>query len=231
MSLTTYPRLEQGSDAWLKTRAGIITASAIGQLITTKTMKPAANETARALTAHLAAERITGYVEETFTSMDMERGNLDEPLARDAYAKHYAATSTVQELGFMVRDDDGPRVGFSPDGLVDDDGFIEIKSRRQKKHLATILADQVPAENMAQIQCGFYVSGRDWCDYLSYCGGMPLYRIRVTPDPAWQAAIVEAAQTFEANVSQMIATYDERTKHAPPTERIDHFKEPEIVIK
>lgn len=225
MTLQVFKDLGQGSDEWFAARCGIVTASVIGQLITTKTLKPAANDTSRGLTALLVAERITGHVEPTFASRDMERGNLDEPYARAIYANHYAP---VTEIGFMAREFNGYRIGFSPDGLVSEDGLIEIKSRAQKKHLATILADEVPAENMAQIQCGLLVSGREWCDYLSYCGGMPLYRKRVLPDTKWHDAIKEAVTEFENNSLDMIADYMEAVDGLPATERIDHFPEMEI---
>jgi len=152
----------------------------------------------RALTLALVAERITGYVEPVQVSRDMERGTLDEPYARDVYSERYAP---AHEVGFMVRDFGWGRIGFSPDGLVGDDGLIEIKSRRQKKHLATILANEVPLENMAQIQTGLLVSGRDWLDYVSYCGGMPLYVKRVLPDSRWFEAIQDAARIFEDTAS------------------------------
>jgi hypothetical protein len=128
----------------------------------------------------------------------------------------------------MVRDDFGFRLGYSPDGLVGDTGLIEIKSRKQKKHLATILADAVPSENMAQLQCGLLVSGREWIDYVSYCGGMPLYVKRVYPDPKWFTAIIEAGEQFEATAAEVVERYTEATAGMPPTERIDHFAEMEI---
>jgi hypothetical protein len=187
----------------------------------------AVNDTSRALTATLVAERITGHVEPVRPSRDMERGTLDEPYARDKYSEHYAPAA---QIGFMVRDDWGFRLGYSPDGVVGDDGLIEIKSRAQKKHLATILADQVPAENMAQCQAGLLVSGREWIDYVSYCGGMPLWTKRVTPDPRWFTAIIEAGEAFEANAAEMFERYTEATAGLPPTERIDHYAEMEIVF-
>lgn len=227
MSLRKYEHLEQGTDEWLQARCGIVTASTVGQLITTKTLKPANNDTARSLTATLVAERLTGYVEPTYTNADMERGTLSEPFARDLYAEHYAP---VQEVGFMVRDFNGDRLGYSPDGLVGEDGLIEIKAPRQKAHLATILADQVPAQYMAQIQCGLLVSGREWLDYVSYCGGMPLYVKRVLPDENWQQAIIDALSLFEDNAEQMTATYTAATKGKPMAERIDLYLDSDIVI-
>lgn len=222
MSLQIFNELEQGTDEWLAARCGIITASVVGLLITSKTLKPASNDTSRGLTAQLVAERITGHVEPTRVSADMERGTLDEPFAREIYSEHYAPAT---EVGFMVSDDSGHRIGYSPDGLVGEDGLIEIKSRRQKIQLATILADEVPLENMAQMQTGLFVSGREWCDYASYCGGMPLYVKRVLPDAKWHEAITAAVDQFEENAAQMIDTYHAAVTSRPPTDRIDHYAE------
>lgn len=225
MTLEIFKELQQGEPEWLAARCGIVTASVIGQLITPSTLKVANNDTSRGLTATLVAERITGHVEPVQVSGPMLRGQLDEPYARDAYAEHHAP---VDVIGFMVRDFGKYRIGYSPDGLVGDDGLIEIKSRAQKKHLQTILADEVPLENMAQIQTGLLVSGRDWCDYVSFCSGMPLWTKRVEPNEKWFDAITDAALTFEANAAEMIATYADATKDLPPTERLDHFPEMEI---
>ena len=263
MSLHVYDDLEQGSEDWLAARRGIVTASAVGQLVTTthpdatevgcpdcgaevyspcvsrarkqvapiKSLHPgrirlaqdlepvvtlANNDTSRALTMLLAAERITGWSDPVFVNNDMARGTFDEPIARDVYAEHYAP---VAEVGFMVRDDWGFPIGYSPDGLVGDDGLIEIKSRRQKKHLQTILRDEVPAENMAQLQAGLLVSERAWIDYVSFCGGMPLYVKRVYPDPQWLEAILAAVRRFEDAAAEIVATYHQAVIGRPTTER------------
>lgn len=179
----------------------------------------------RGLTATLVAERITGFVEPTPTSRDMERGTLDEPYAREVYGERYAPAI---EVGFMVRQFEGFQLGYSPDGLVGDDGLIEIKSRAQKTQLKTFLDDEVPTENMAQIQCGLLVSGRKWLDYVSYCGGMPLFVKRVLPDPAWHEAILTAVAHVEAIITDIIDAYLAATEGNPPTERIDHWEEQEI---
>ncbi|MET0994078.1 MAG: lambda exonuclease family protein [Mycobacterium sp.] len=215
MTLTIYPELEQGSDEWLQARCGIITASQIGKLIT-PTLKVADNDTSRNLTLTLAAERITGHVEYVHPSFEMMRGTDDEPFAREVYANHYAP---VEEVGFMTLEHDGYTVGYSPDGLVGNFGLIEIKSRNPRIQLATISANKVPAANMAQIQAGMFVTNRDWCDYVSFSAGLPLYVKRVYPDHGWFTAIHLAAKAFEANVTKIVTDYEAATVGLHPTER------------
>jgi len=220
MTLTEYADLEQGSDEWLKVRRGMITASTIGRLITPKTIKPAGNPDSRALIAELAAERITGWSDPVYVNADMQRGTDDEPRARDLYSEKYAP---VTELGFMVEEDlggRGLRLGFSPDGLVGDDGLLEIKSRRPKKHLETILSGEVPVENRAQIQAGLLVSRRAWCDYVSYCSGMPMWRTRVTPDTRWVEAIVATVEQAELSIESMVNRYQGAVIGLPQTDRV-----------
>jgi len=177
----------------------------------------ASTDTARAVMLTIAAERLTGHVDPIQMTPDMWRGVEDEPRARDAYADH--RMTPVREVGFIVRDDWGFQLGYSPDGLVGDQGLIECKSRLQKKHLATILDDRVPVENFAQLQCGLLVTGREWIDYVSYCGGMPLWIKRVTPDPAWHAAIIAAAARVESVAAEMTEQYRQAVKGLPMTER------------
>jgi hypothetical protein len=175
------------------------------------------NETSRGLIATLIAERITGWTEDVYMTSDMWRGVEAEPYARDAYSACY---SKAREVGFMLRTEDGWQIGYSPDGLVGDDGLIEIKAPRAKTHLRTILADEVPAFNMAQLQAGLLVSGRAWIDFVSYVGGMPLFVKRVTPDADWFEAITAACIAFETTAAQTVADYQERVAGLPMTERI-----------
>jgi YqaJ-like viral recombinase domain len=224
--LTIYKELEQGTPEWFDARCGVLTASVVHQLLTAG-LKVADNLTSKSLTMAITAERITNYVEPMATTRDMERGNLDEPYAREVYSERYAP---VTEAGFMVREINGYRLGYSPDGLVADDGLIEIKSRKQKIQLGTFLDDEVPGANMAQIQTGLLVSGRDWLDYVSYTGGMPPYVKRVYPDQKWFAAIIAALVQFETNAADMLDKYLAATEGNPPTERIDHFAEMEITF-
>lgn len=245
--MSTHLRIgaAHGTAEWYDQRRGMVTASVVGRLIT-PTLKIAANDYSRALTADLVAERITGYSEPTYMNGDMWRGIDDEPRAIGDYSDHYAF---VTASGFMVREVNGctcegrtdpwpghadscPQVkrfeiGYSPDGLVGDDGLIEVKSRRQKKQLQTVLSDAVPAENMAQLQAGLLVSGREWIDYVSYCGGMSLYVKRVLPDPDWFEAITEAVALFEQVADEMVAAYNQATSGLPISAR---FVEPEMSL-
>lgn len=177
------------------------------------------NETSKALTLTLVAERIAGFTEETPMNSDMWRGVESEPIARDLYAEHHAP---VTEVGFMRLEESWGTLGYSPDGLVGDDGLIEIKAPRAKGHLTAVLGGEVPAFYMPQLQTGLLVSGREWIDFIPYVGGLPLWVKRVTPDPAWHEAIVAAVTQFETTAAEMVAAYEAATTGLPKTERIDY---------
>jgi putative phage-type endonuclease len=216
MTLHEFPGLEQGTDAWHDARRGIVTASVVGRLIN-PTLKVADNDYSRGITAALIAERIAGWTEPSYTNADMWRGVECEPIARGAYTQHYAP---AVECGFLRRDEPTWSLGYSPDGLVGDDGLIEIKAPRAKGHVATILADNVPAQYMAQCQAGLLVTGRKWLDFVSFCGGLPLYVKRIEPDPRWLEVIVAAVEKFETTAAEMVAAYHEATEGLPATERV-----------
>lgn len=264
MTLHVYDDLEQGSEAWLAARCGVLTASTIGKLISvgvvgaigygcpdcgapvdepclskaSKTPKPIStfhperhkvaaevgaqsltvvdNDTSRSLLLTLAAERISGHVEPIFVNAAMERGNEDEPFARVEYAEW--AGVTVDEIGFAVREEDGVRLGYSPDGLPPG-GLIEIKSRGQARQLAGILSDTPPAENLAQMHAGMWVMDRPWCDYIAYRDGMHLDVKRVHRDTAWDKAIEEAAYYAEKRITEHVNTYAKRVEGLPFVEK------------
>lgn len=187
------------------------------------------NDTARGLILTLAAERITGRAEEgPAFSRDLERGVISEPFARDAYADHNGIT--VEEVGFMIRDFDGYSIGYSPDGLTPDGG-IEIKSPRAKGHISTVLADKVPSQYMAQVQTALLVTGREWCDYVSFHGGLHLWTKRVHPDPAWFAVIHAAAAHAEQQIADITDRYQAAVKGLPLTDVIpDPYADVELKL-
>lgn len=204
MTITYHQDMVQGSDEWMAARCGMLASSGMKLIITPKTLKPSRNDKASSYLYELLAQRITKYVEPQYVSEDMLRGTMDEVDARMLYARHYAP---VQEVGFVTNDKWGFTIGYSPDGLVGDDGLIECKSRRQKFQVETIISGAVPEDHVIQIQTGLLVTERAWCDYVSYCGGLPLAVIRVHPDEVMQAAIVEAAVAFEDAVSERMDAY------------------------
>lgn len=223
MSAIVYHNdLIQGSSEWLQCRVGILTASEM-KLIITPTLAVAKNDKERAHVYEIAAQRITGYVEPHYISDDMLRGQEDEIEARILYANNYAH---VEEVGFITNDSFGFVIGYSPDGVVGDDGLIEVKSRRQKWQLQTLVecvpADSIPSDYIIQIQTGLLVTGRKWCDFITYCGGMEMAVVRVFPDAKIQAAIVAAATAFEERVQAVIDRYravQESKARLIPTER------------
>jgi predicted phage-related endonuclease len=175
------------------------------KLIVTPTLKAASNDKERAHLYELLAQRITRYVEPTYISDDMLRGREDEVEARILYDRHYGR---VIDVGFITNDRWGFTLGYSPDGLVGDDGLIECKSRRQKYQVETIIGGIMPLDYALQVQTGLMVSERKWCDFISYSGGLPMATIRVFPDASIQDAIIEASAAFEARLAERMAQYE-----------------------
>ena len=135
----------------------------------------------------------------------------------------------MTEVGFARLDADTYTLGSSPDGLVGETGGIEIKSPSAKVHVSTVLAGAIPDYNRAQVQAFLHVTGREWCDFISYYPGEPLFIIRDHPDPRWQAAIVSAAEQFEETATAAVARYERNTHGLPSTPHWDPFDEGEEI--
>jgi hypothetical protein len=227
---------EQGSERWHQARCGVLTASEFERLLTPPKPKPdggwsglkvADNVKERAHLWELAAQRISGFVEPHYMSDAMLRGKDDEVAARELYSERYAK---VQQVGLITNNKFGFKLACSPDGLVGRDGLIEIKSRCQRFQVQTTVenlwndeAKTIPEDYILQVQGLLLVSEREWCDFISYCGGLHMLVIRVFPDPVIQDAIVDAASKFEARINEAVRTYfGALKKYAPrltPTER------------
>lgn len=206
--ITYHWGVEQCSEEWFALRCGILTASEMKHIITPAQLKRANNDKSRAHVFELVAQRIAGYIDVSdYMSDDMERGYLDEHEAREAYAKHFAP---VRQCGFITNDRWGFVLGYSPDGLIGKDGTIEVKGRRHKHHVETILANQMPVDYLMQVQTGLLVTERDWCDFISYSAGLPAAVIRVQADQKVQEAILDAACTVEAEVEHLLERYADR---------------------
>tara|TARA_R110000782_G_scaffold2628_6_gene9983 strand:- start:959 stop:1654 length:696 start_codon:yes stop_codon:yes gene_type:complete len=199
--------LEQGTPEWLAARRGLMTASEMN-LVLTPTLKPSDNEKTRTHIYEIAAQRITEWTEPTYVGEAMMRGHADEITARDLYCDRY---EPVEEKGFITRDFGGFTLGYSPDGCGVMSNFgIECKSRVQKHHIKTVITNEVPVEYMLQVQTGLLVTEWDYMDYISFCAGLPMWVIRVRPDPVFQDAIMTAAEKFELDVRKQVAAYQTR---------------------
>lgn len=224
-----HHELIQGSEEWLQARLGLLTASEMKYAISKKTDKKTGIITYKSpeddrSVAHLyelVAQRITKHIDPHYMSNDMLRGQEDESYARETYHENYAP---VETMGFITNDGLGDfTLGYSPDGLVGDNGLIECKSRRQRFQAETILSGVMPDEFLIQVQTGLLVSDRKWCDFISYSGGMPMATIRVHKDIMVQDAIIKAATIFHQKMDVMLAEYAaklaDKSNRLIPTER------------
>jgi len=232
-----YHRLQQGCDEWLMLRMGMITASEFVKLITT-TLKIANNETSRNYIYELAAQRMNPVIEPHYMNFDMERGHTEEVLAKMVYAREL---SKVDDCGFIVNTKLGLKVGCSPDGLVGDDGMIEVKSRANKLQIKTIVEGfdcdlidtdsaeiPVPKQFMMQIQAQLWVSGRDWCDFISYSNGLNMIITRVYPDHEYFDVIEAAAISTEKRIAETIDQVNDALKKTGrwyPVEYYNHHED------
>lgn len=225
--MITYHRdIVQKSQEWRDIRCGMLTASAFDTIITSKGLKFSESAGCRSLMYDLLAQRITKYVEEGYIGYDMMRGEAEEVYARELYTQYHAP---VEECGFITNYDFGFTLGYSPDGLVGDDGLIEVKSRAPKYQMQTIVEDKVPEEYLVQIQVGLMITQRKWCDFISYCGGLPMFVKRVEPDQVIHAQLHAAASEFEGRLSALEIEFGKKALNMIPTERKDHGFRGEIV--
>ncbi len=225
--VTYHTDLIQGSDEWLAQRCGLITASEMRHLLTVKSLKVADNDKTRQHVYELLFQRLTGFVEPQYVSDAMLRGQADEIYAREAYEQHF---TKVTEVGFVTNDRWGFTIGYSPDGLVGDDGLIEVKSRAGKYQIQTIAENEVPEEYVLQLQTALLVTERQWIDFISYSGGLPMFVKRVEPDPLVQGAILAAATSFEAKLADKEREYRATIATMPKVIETERRLEMEIIL-
>lgn len=185
--------VEQGSPEWLTLRLGIPTGSQFDRLLTPKTRKPAAARFK--YRAELLTEWLLGYPVESGSSPWMERGTGLEAEARRWY--EFEKGVTVQRVGFVTRDDG--QAGCSPDGLVGDDGVLEIKCPSAVQHVLYMLSEE--PDYIGQCQGALYLTGRRWVDFLSYNPVLPPVLVRVQRDEEYITALAEVLDSFVAGLA------------------------------
>jgi putative phage-type endonuclease len=199
--------MEQGSDAWFNIRIGKVTASRVADVLA-KT-KTGYSTTRDNYMAQLVCERLTGQKGESFTNAAMQHGTETEPLARAAYEARYDVL--VDEVGFVSH----PTIemsGASPDGLVGEDGLIEIKCPNTATHIETLLSESVPNKYYTQMQFQIACTGRKWCDFVSFDNRLPtelqMFVKRVPRDDMYirliEDEIVKFLAELDAKINQLM---------------------------
>lgn len=225
MTITYHDKVVQGSEEWKILRRGMLTATKMSKLVTAAKYEIAKNDDVRKIIFELVRERVTDFIGDDFQSWTMRRGNEEEIYARMAYAEHYAP---VKEVGFITNDRLGFPIGWSPDGLVGDDGGIESKSRDNDLQVKVILDGVVPSEHVIQVQSSLFVSQRKWIDYNSYSNGMPMFTIRAEPIDEIQEAIEKASIACEKAVKEKVEKWHDimsSDARLVPTERRNYEEE------
>ena len=191
--------IEQGTPEWHQLRLGKVTASRVADIIATTRSGPSASR--QNYLIELALQRSTGNIEPSYTNAAMEWGTQTEPQARAAY--EVETGNFVDQVAFI----DHPTIawfGCSPDGLVGDDGLIEIKCPNSATHWEYFKAKKPPQKYVIQMQTQLAVTGRKWCDFVSFDPRMPersqLLVVRVDRDEAFIAELEEKVKQFLSEV-------------------------------
>lgn len=198
--------MEQGSLEWLALRAGKVTASRVSDVMAKTTTAAYQN-----YMADLIAERLTGQKAESFTNAAMQWGVDKEPQARVEY--EIKTGSLVEQVAFVEH----PTIqmfGCSPDGYVGDDGLIEIKCPNTSTHIDYIRQDKAPTKYVNQMQCQMAVTGRKWCDFVSFDPRLPeklqLFIVRLDRDDEYISKMESVVQEFLNEVTSAVIGLKER---------------------
>lgn len=195
--------VEQGSPEWLEVRLGKATASNFTDILaTTKAGVEAAGR--KNYRTQLAIERLTGKAPDHFTSKPMEWGQDTEELALTHYT--LATGNEVRKVGFIEHE--SLLTGASPDGLIGEDGGVEIKCMNTANHIAVLQLGDVPAKYKPQIQGNLWISGRKWWDFVSFDPDMPensrIFIKRIERDQEYIDGLASAIALFLAEVDDQI---------------------------
>ena len=196
--------MEQRTAEWYAERLGKVTASRVSDVVA-KTKSGYSASRANYM-AELLCERLTGSVGASYTNAAMEWGTVTEPQAIVAYE---AITGVlVEKVGFVPHSSISMS-GASPDGLIGDDGLIEVKCPNTATHLETLLGKTIPAKYINQMQWQMACSGRKWCDFVSYDPRMPehlqMFCARVSRDDILIAELEREITSFLSELDGKIA--------------------------
>lgn len=199
--------MEQGTEEWFAARLGRVTASRVNDIVArTKTGYSASRDN---YLAQLVCERLTGKGAESYTNAAMAHGTETEPLARAAYEMKNSVL--VDEVGFVQH----PTLmaGASPDGMVGQDGLIEIKCPQTNTHIDTLLSGKIPNKYKAQMTWQMLCTGRQWCDFISFDPRLPqelqMFVQRYPYDVEYANQLENEVKLFLAEVDKTLTTLNQ----------------------
>jgi putative phage-type endonuclease len=185
-------------------RAGKVTASRVADVLSK--VKSGESAGRKNLKMDLVAERLTGKPTDSFTNSAMQWGTEQEPFARIAYEAYKGIF--VEQIPFV----DHPTIewfGCSPDGLVGEDGLLEIKSPNTTTHIEYLQEGKPPNRYIPQMMAQMACTGRKWCDFCSYDPRMPdelqLFVVRLNRDDAYIQEMEAEVKKFLDEVEQVLA--------------------------
>lgn len=195
--------MEQGSPEWLQARCGKVTASRVADVIAhTKSGYGASRAN---YMAELIAEQLTETPTSSFSNAAMQWGTDTEPQARAAY--EFFSDLSVVEIGIV----DHPGIEMSaasPDGLIGDDGMIEIKCPNTSTHIDTLIKQKVPKKHMTQMQWQMACADRQWCDFVSFDPRLPtglqMFVVRIDRNDETIAELETEIKKFQAEMAEKI---------------------------
>lgn len=186
---------EQQSEEWFQARLGIVTASRFSEVLNKSSGR-------KTYMMKLLAEKMTEEPEYSYHNRYMDEGIEKEPDARIYYEK--LRKVKVEQVGFIKNCD----VGASPDGLIGEDGTIEIKCPLPSTHLGYILKDELPSIYKPQIQGILWISGRQWCDFISFAPTVkncrPFWYIRIERDENYIRELKKAVEQFVFELKSLV---------------------------
>ena len=193
--------MEQRSEEWFQARLGKVTASRVADVLAK--IKSGESASRRNYKIQLVSERLTGEKQETYINQAMQDGIDREFYAREKYVQQFGE---VEEVGFIQHPT--LEAGASPDGMVGEDGILEIKCPMGSTHTETLMTQDIPSKYIPQVQFQLLVTGRKWCDFVSYNPMFPehlqLFVKRIEADPVYQKELESEVKQFLSEVDEVI---------------------------
>jgi len=184
-------------------RAGLPTASKFSEIVTGKG-EP--SKSRQKYMYQLAGEKITGAKEESFQSAAMSRGIEMEAQARQLFEMVHDVT--VEEVGLCLEEEG--KWGCSPDGLIGEDGGVEIKCPSLSVHVEYLLNGKIPCTYYQQVQGSMFVTGRKYWWFMSYYPGMKPLMIKAKPDEKFHAALEVELTKFVVELDEIVKKLQEK---------------------